>query len=193
MVKDLELDTIQLANIRNFRINRLKTIDSIFSFFGRHSSNSVSLSQYRIISSVNGLRNLYSNSSTIDQLKHAGGMRLIRKRTVVDSIEAYDQQIKRMALRDGFEVDRLVKVIDLTAKMFNGHQLLKIHADTTFFHKKPPSVETLIETQSLYLGEYLNQLYLYRLIAENNLLVQSLLITKARNLILLIKKEYRIK
>ena len=44
---------------------------------------------------------------TLDQLKNAGGLRLIRKRSVVDSIQAYDQQIKRMGLRNIMKTDEM--------------------------------------------------------------------------------------
>jgi len=192
LVKDLELDTVQLVNIRGFRLDRLNRIDSIFSFFATHSSNSVPLSQYQLIRQIYGHIAFYQNSGTLDQLKNASGLRLIRKRTIVDSIEAYDQQIKKMILRDGYESDRMIYNSQIVNKMFDGRRLLKIHADTTFYHKRPPPLETTTAINPIYVGEYLNQLYTYRLIVQNNLELQATIRRKGKFLIELIKKGYHL-
>ena len=189
-IKDLELDTAQLQNIRGFRLNRIKNIDSVFSYFNSHSSDIIPVKNYIRIQQIFGHTGFYQNSGTIDQLKNSGGLRLIRKRNIVDSIEAYDQQIKRMVLRDRYETDWLVHNVQIAEKMFDGRVLLKLRSETSFGNPAGPEVAIPINTQ--YLGEYLNSLYTYLRIAESDLDLQVTIQRKAGNLIKSIKEEYHL-
>jgi len=100
LLKDIEADTAQLSHIRGFRLARLSSIDSVNNHFAKNTSGIISLRGIQLLEDVKGHVSFYQNSGTLDQLKNAGGLRLIRRRNVVDSIQAYDQQIKRMVLRD---------------------------------------------------------------------------------------------
>ena len=60
---------------------------------------------YPLTKKLFGHAAFFQNSGTLDQLKNSGGLRLIRRRNVVDSIQAYEQQIKRIELRDIYETD----------------------------------------------------------------------------------------
>jgi hypothetical protein len=193
MVRDLELDTAQLVEIADFRVDRVKKIDSIISFLVLHSSNTIPLGQHKPIRQISGHRGFFSNSGTIDQLKNSGGLRLIRKRNVVDSIEAYDQYLKRMILRDRYEVEVINRNTEIVEKLFDGRILLKIHADTSYFKKLPPFSDTPIPIRSEYVGEYLNQLYNVRSLVRANLSLQALMKQKAINLISMIKEAYKLK
>src|SRR5687767_12895306 len=103
LIRDIEADTAQLSNIKGFRISRLSSIDSVNHYFAKNTSGAISLRCLQLLEEVKGHNSFYQNSGTLDQLKNAGGLRLIRKREVVDSIQSYDQQIKRMTLRDQYE------------------------------------------------------------------------------------------
>ena len=61
----------------------------------------------QLLENLKGHVSFIENSGTLDQLKNAGGLGLSGKRNVVDSIQLYDQQIKRMTLRDLFETDEM--------------------------------------------------------------------------------------
>jgi hypothetical protein len=55
----------------------------------------------------------------MDQLKNAGGMRLIRKKNVADSIASYDLQWQRAEFWREAYVANLAKGKDLLHKIFN--------------------------------------------------------------------------
>ena len=190
LVRDLESDTVQLNLIRNLRTRNIQQIDSAIYYLVDHTDGSIPLSQFNFTKLV--LRSFYQNSSTLDQLKNSGGLRLIRKRNVVDSIEAYDLQIKRMVLRDEYETQYLYDHNIIAGKMFDGNILAKIHADTAFYHKPSPSLQTAIGINREYLGEYLNSLHRCRASYANNMSLQSIIKGRAKMLIETIKNEYEL-
>jgi hypothetical protein len=191
LVKDLERDTSQLESIIKARIRWIRDIDSAISFTTAQKSDHIPLEKVQSIYS-GGLRSFYQNSGTLDQLKNAGGFRLIRKRNIVDSIGAYDRLIKRMVLRDEFETDGAVRLGEQIEKMLDGRMLAKIYADTTFHKKPPPAKTTRIPINNAYMNEYLLKLINRGGGIRGNMFLQLTMKSKATNLITLIKKEYHL-
>ena len=191
LVKDLELDTSQLNRIQIFRQNSLADIDSLSLFFSITHSKMVPLKMYTLIRSLLGSMYFFQNSGTLDQLKNSGGFRLIHHRSIVDSIEAYDQQIRRMVVRDHFESELGQDNINLVGKLFKNSVALKIRTDTMLL-KKNTSADQNIAFNDQYLDEYLNHLMAFQDLIKINLGVQITTKNRAINLIVLIKKEYQL-
>ncbi len=191
LVKDLELDTAQLSRIRNYRLDKLHTIDSLIMFFVDHPGGVVPAYGYTLAKKLFGHAAFFQNSGTLDQLKNAGGLRLIRHRNAVDSIESYDQQVKRIALRDIYETNFFIDNNKLLEQLFDGRALLKIYADTTYY-KKPVSPSAAIKLNEQYAGEYLNSLRTFQFLVRQNMELQATVKAKAARLITLIKKEYHL-
>ena len=195
LIRDIEADTAQLSNIKGFRIARLSSIDSVSNYFANNTSGTISLRGIQLLEDIKGHVSFYQNSGTLDQLKNAGGLRLIRQRNVVDSIQSYDQQIKRMALRDQYEVEEMRYTIRLSYKFVDGNMLSNIYADTSYYNNQrlrtdiPKSI--LVSPQ--YVGEYLNSLATFRFVVMNNMRLQENIRKKAEDLLALIKKEYHLK
>ena len=192
LVKDLELDTSQLNRIQKFRLDRLADIDSLTIFFAASDPKVVTLNKYTLIRLLLGSINFFQNSGTLDQLKNSGGLRLIHNKNIVDSIEAYDQQIKRMVVRDHFESELGSENIQLVGKLFKNSVALKIRADTMLFGKHMTAGQD-IPINGQYLDEYLNHLMTFQDLIKANLGVQIIIKNRAINLIGLIKKEYHLK
>ena len=194
LIKDMEADTMQLFRIRAFRLGRINSIDSLNNYFSRNTSGTISLRGIQFLEDVKGHVSFYQNSGTLDQLKNAGGLRLIRRRNVVDSIQAYDQQIKRMALRDQYETEEMRYTIRLSYKLFDGIMLSNIYADTTYFnnHRLRTDTPKTITLNSQYVGEYLNSLSTFRFVVMSNMQLQESIKKKAEDLLRLLKKEYHI-
>jgi hypothetical protein len=190
LVRDLEADTVQLNTIRNLRTRNIQQIDSAIYYLADLEVGSIPLSQFNF--SLLGLRTFYQNSGTLDQLKNSGGLRLIRKRNVVDSIEAYDLQIKRMVLRDDYETRYLYDHNMIAGKIFDGNILARLHADTAVYHKPSPSLQTPIGINREFLSDYLNSLLRCRIAYAGNLSLQATIKARATRLIETIKKEYHL-
>ncbi len=191
LVKDLENDTLQLSNLKALRTSNITLIDSTLSYFAVNSSDYITYKELSYLS-VGILRNFYQNSGTLDQLKNSGGMRLIRKRNIVDSIAAYDVQIKRMLLRDEYEVHQARQVHDVYDKMLDGKTVIKIIADFRYY-KKPVDSTAKLALNKNYIGEYLIKMNRYRNSARHNMRLQEEMIEQAVRLIDLISKEYDLK
>ena len=195
LIKDIESDTAQLSRIRGFRFGRLGSIDSLNNYLARNISSTVSIQGIQLFEDVKGHVSFYQNSGTLDQLKNAGGLRLIRKRNVVDSIQAYDQQIKRMGLRDLYETEEMRYAVRLSFKMVDGIMLSNIYADTNFYNNNILRTEATktIAFNPQHASEYLNSLATYRFVVMNNLRLQETIKKKAEDLLGLIKNEYHLK
>ncbi|TAL42909.1 MAG: hypothetical protein EPN92_10955 [Chitinophagaceae bacterium] len=191
LVKDLESDTAQFSRIRLYRLDRLRNIDSIIIFFLDHPDVSVPASGYILAAKLFGHVSFFQNSGTLDQLKTSEGLRLIRQRNVVDSIQSYDQQIKRMALRDIYETNFMVDQTKVLQKLFDGRELLRLHADTTY-DRKPPTPFTPVKIEEQYVNEYLNGLKTFQFLVKLDMDLQATIKTKAVRLINLINKEYHL-
>jgi len=192
LVKDLESDTAQFSRIRLYRLERLHNIDSTIIFFLNHTGGSVPAVGYTLAAKLFGHVSFFQNSGTLDQLKTSEGLRLIRQRNVVDSIQSYDQQIKRMALRDIYETNLMVDHSKALQKLFDGRELLRLYADTTY-DRKPPAPFTPVKIEEQYVNEYLNSLKTFHLIVNLDMDLQTTIKMKAARLIDLIKKEYHLK
>ena len=194
LIKDIEADTLQLSNIKGFRLSRLRTIDSVNNYFAKNTSGLISLHGIQLLEDVKGHVSFYQNSGTLDQLKNAGGLRLIRKRNVVDSIQAYDQQIKRMALRDMYETEEMRYTVRLSYKLVDGNMLSNIYADTIYFnnHQLRTDKSKSVTVNPQYIGEYLNSLATFRFVVMNNMRLQETIRKKGEDLLMLIKNEYHL-
>ncbi|HMK18461.1 MAG TPA: hypothetical protein VK492_09680 [Chitinophagaceae bacterium] len=195
LIKDIDADTAQLSKIKTFRLVRLSSIDSLNNYLAKNTSATISLRGIQLLNNLKGHVAFFENSGTLDQLKNSGGLRLIRKRNVVDSIQLYDQQIKRMALRDLFETDEMRHAVRLSYKMIDGIMLSNIYADTSYFNNNTLRIDAsrTIAYSSKDASEYLNSLVTYRFVVVSNMQVQESLRKIAEHLLVLIKKEYHVK
>ena len=191
LVEDLQSDTAQFSRIRLYRLDRLRNIDSTIIFFLNHTGVSVPAAGYTLAAKLFGHTSFFQNSGTLDQLKTSEGLRLIRQRNVVDSIQSYDQQIKRMALRDIYETNLMVDLTKSLQKLFDGRELLRLYADTTY-DRKPPTPFTPVKIEAQYVNEYLNGLKTFQLTVKLDMDLQTTIKLKAVRLIDLIKKEYHL-
>lgn len=190
MIRDLELDSIQFSAIRKYNANKLKLADSAIMFFALHSTEKIPVSVYRNAFELIKGGSFFQNSGTIDQLKNSGSLRLITKKIVVDSIQSYDQQMRRLIVRDKFEIEESVKQIDLLQKLFEGTSLSKIFVDTMYYKNHPDIKNTFTTLNYPYLSEYLNHLIEYRFLIFEDMKLRDQIALKAANLIMLIKKNY---
>lgn len=189
LVKDLESDMLQITGIIRFRVTKIARIDSLLIFFAANPSSTIPFTKYNLILQLFGHAAFFQNSGTLDQLNNSGGLRLIQKRIVVDSIESYNQQIKRMSLRDIYETDFMIENNKLAQRLIESKSAIKILVDSVFFKRKIlPEQEVAINKQ--YLDEYLNSLITYRVFIQNNIGLQTTIKNKAITLLALIKNEY---
>jgi len=195
-IYDLENDTATLNFGFPLKDQRVKAIDSVFLFFEQTRGvkiipGAVFRHMYRTIWD----RHYRRNSTTIDQLKNAGGMRLIRKKNVADSIAAYDLQWQRAEFWRELYITNLEKGKDLLHKIFNAGDLLSMYEDSssTFTLTAKITDSLNIQIYPAYLNEYLNTLQDQKITTDQDKRAYQTLEKSAERLIDLIKKEYHLK
>ena len=84
---DLHSDTLSLSNSLPFLEERVASMDSVFRFFKANpNADKVPVAILKHIKRASWAMLARRNTTTISQLKNAGGLRLIKNRRVADSI-----------------------------------------------------------------------------------------------------------
>ena len=137
-------------------------------------------------------RHYRRNSTTIDQLRNAGGMRLIRQKNVADSIAAYDLQWQRAEFWREAYIARQEKVMDMLHKIFNAGDLLSRYRNQSSTFTLPANITDSMKIRifPVYLNEYLNFLHDQKITTSQDKRAYLTLEKSAERLIELIKKEY---
>ena len=194
-VLDLQNDIIDLDKGFPLKDQRQEAIDSVFIFFNANPDvqtvpGSVIRQMRRTTYDVTYRR----NSTTMDQLKNAGGLRLIRKRQVRDSIAAYDLLwqkanfwLERYMVNQEKVKDYLDNIWDAKSAM---SEYVKQRGSPIEYYYSD-NATTSIRTDQL--NQYLNFLYSQKITTGREKRTYEVIRESARRLVDLIKKEYRLK
>jgi len=134
------------------------------------------------------------NDGTVQQLKNAGGLRLIKKRNVVDSIQVYTNHIRDLQRLQDLEESHLIEYRSEMSKIFSASVF------NNMFASKEAMLIKQLDTNPLLISEdnkNINDLSMKIVITKGNRLSQiedlNQLLQSATTLIDLIKKEYKLK
>lgn len=196
-IYDLENDTTMLSAGFPMKDERLSAIDSVFLFFERNTdARKVSGAVYLQMQRTTWDRAYWRNSTTIDQLKNAGGMRLIRKRAVADAIASYDLLWQRAEYWKGSYIRHqetgrafLYSICDAT----NLLSVFRNYSDRQNMDSATISINPTISINKTKLNEYLNFLFIQKVSTTQDKQGYQRLKKSATTLIILIKKEYNLK
>lgn len=194
-INDLVNDTANLNEGFPRKDLRITAIDSVFLFFEKNPDVvTIPGVVYRHMQRTMWDRHYRRNSTTVDQLKNAGGMRLIRKKEVADSIAAYDLQWQRAEFwkeayvvnqqRGRYLIGKIINVKDLVPayrKNSTGTSLPSTVTDSLVIRINPPN-----------LNEYLYFLNALKNTTTQDKQTYQQIEQSAERLINLIKKEYNL-
>lgn len=195
LASDLENDTTNLNAGFPLKEERLKAIDSVFLFFkATPDAKLIPGSVYRHMARSNWDRHYRRNSTTIDQLKNAGGLRLVRKKNVADSVAALDLQWTRMEFYREAYITMQNTGTGMNEKIFSANDLLQKYIDNSTGNSMSKtmtdSLKIRINTQ--YLNEYLNFLNHQKINTIQDERNYKNVEHSTERLITLIKKEYHL-
>ena len=125
LTEDLQADEKTLTNYFNWRTEVKNDFDSLLLLLSKPESSSEAYLIYqksRATSLRFGMPDI--NEGTIQQLKNAGGLRLVRKKTVLQEINRHYLAIARM--KSSFEIELLlrVKLVELTAAILDANLII---------------------------------------------------------------------
>jgi hypothetical protein len=194
LIADLENDTANLLYGFPLKQGRITAIDSVFLFFENNANvNSIKGSVHQLILRTNWDRLYRRNTTTMDQLKYAGGMRLIRKKNVADSIAAYDLKWIRAEFWKEAYVNQQEKEKTLITQLMESGDLLEAYrTNPDPLHMPQLDDSKTIRINRPFLNQFLNELTLQKIITSQDIKAYRDLEASAENLIALIKKEYHL-
>ena len=194
LLSDLAADTTVLGNGIPLKLKRINAIDSVFQFFNQHpDAKTISGQLFRTIRRTNFDARFIRNVITINQLKNAGGMRLVRNKEVSDSISSYDQRCEVTTLYNDFYTANSQVGNRQFEKLFNAIDLLPLYISNTspgIIANIPDSFIIRINTTEL--NEQLNFMMLEKAYARQEIDRYFEIKERAVRLMELIKKAYHL-
>jgi hypothetical protein len=191
LINDLKLDTVGLARNIGYKKGRQLEIDSVLYPLVSLKGNDLPLHLCISLAYIPSNPYFFSNDGTLQQLKGSGGMRLIKNRQAVDSIEAYDFQIRRIMLRQD-KGSLAVNELGLILNNFLPAKNMFTELYDSLYRVREFDPENGMAINSVYLNQLINQLML---ISDNNKFEIELygdIKQKAENIIRFLKQEYHL-
>jgi hypothetical protein len=191
MKEDLEKDTAHLALVAKRFTEKIKALDTLIDYFPDLETG-YPVPFFSNLYHLFFFEDLHPNDRTIQQLKNAGGMRLIRKKIAVDSIIEYDSRIKdALTEQDGINV--------LFHKLQDIGELINVPAINSAMEYYDPGnlelnrITILYSKDKMVLGKYDTWLRLFRDYARNYVYFLNDTKLQSERLIAVLKKEYHLK
>ena len=196
LLLDLKADINQLRISQDFRTQRIDLLDTLMKLLKspRLKENTSAFYFHVLPSQFN--RKFVSNNGTLSQLKNAGGLRLIRKSNVVDSILYVDVRTQATVDFENWERDRLndLSVFD---KVVDGAILEEntkyTYPDVAFEYNRPSGNPALLSYDKKDLERLYNRFNLQK--RMHSVIISNLHGLKGNitRLIDLLEKEYPLK
>ena len=195
LLSDLSSDTANINNGFPLRIKRIAAIDTVFIFFNTHpNAKTITGKLFRTIRRTNYDTRFTRNTVTINQLKNAGNMRLVRNKQVADSISSYDLRCEQSTLYyDFYSVNSQIGNRQFE-KLFTATDLLPLYISNTspaIVSNIPDSLIIGINTTAL--NEQLNFMMLEKAYARQEIDRYTDIKERAIRLIELIRDKYHLK
>ena len=193
MVEDLMLDTAEFNSKLTFIDTAMIPffLASKELLYSQQISDSVIRKLYVNVPRCSRFFYLNVEDRTINQLKSSGNFRLVRNKTVTDSLIAYRKRIDLLnnTLLPGYELSR-IEVKNISYSLFN----FDYYKETGYFVLKDdvsPKLNSIDKKEFIKLANFIYNLY-----AQANTPIRASLIQarrQATNLIMLINENYHIK
>lgn len=191
LVEDLKTDTANLSFYIAFRKEKSVLMDSLAEMMLSEQRNLFGNQMYFLARQVFNEQAFFYADGTIQQLKNAGNLRLIRKRNVVNALLAYEKKVK--VLEGWDENDNRTKSTfrEMGGKVFNSSELNKT-MDSEMKFVMPTSNPQLITDDFAIINEIAFQIHYLSKMTKGNSLRGESLKSDAGRLLELIQAEYNL-
>ena len=193
LVNDLIADTLRLDAIITARNEREWMFDSLSILLNYDppidSTNNI---YYYAIFIPRGTSIRFTpTDGTLQQLKNSGGLRLISKRLVADSISRYDVEIRSLLLQQEGEVAIFEAYRTIAHRFFNA-RIFDNMLNANNSPSPPTSNPALISFTQNDLNEFNYKLFSVKALNKANRRDEKRLLMQAKNLLALLQKEYHL-
>lgn len=193
LIYDLEADTARLNELIRNRTMRESRLDSVSFLLNSDSADRKTREIYFLAIMIPRVTvyQFTPNEGTMQQLKNSGGLRLIRKLFVADSIIKYDAAIRSLLRLDLQEQDIVHVQREAAPKIFDGLALGKF-SDPDNNPLRPDYSPPLTAGYRASLNEFNYRLNSVKNVNKGYRREARKLLLQATNLIRILKEEYEL-
>jgi len=193
MIEDVEEDRANIKEVVNINSQRVNALDSFlikcFDFRGTQKEI-VALNQYFVQVLIHP-EFLAPAELTMQQLKNAGGMRLIKSKKSINEIIRYDTKLKKIANQQVYYENYQNKAIEKGTKIFDIYKLLLTIRNPN--NKITPDYFELINKDKADLKVFGNNVVMYKGIIEYYVKLLEEIDQQGDVLIKTLRSEYKLK
>jgi len=192
MIEDVEEDRINIKEVISINSERISKLNSFlnkcFNYSGTNEEK-IELNKYFTQVLVHP-EFIAPTELTMQQLKNAGGMRLIKSKEAINEIIRYDSKLKKIANQQVYYENYQNKAIDIGTKIFNLQKLISaIRSQNN--NLKAEDFE-LITVDKLKLKELGNSVSMYSGIIEYYVILLKEMDKQGEVLIQTLKSKYKL-
>ena len=192
LYQDLKTDTLNMSILLKSKIEEIANYDSLFDIFKSKKYLQETSNAYYFGRKLVNLSPFYPTDGTITQLENSGGLRLIRSRAIVDSIQSYKNAISYLKSIQDFEREHFVLARGLMGKIFDANVFDIMIGNGSNTLKRPDKNYPLMPFTAVELNDF----HIPLNFIKRNKLTQIFLIKrsqkKASDLMKLLQKKYKI-
>lgn len=188
LIDDLKNDENEISRIDSARVLRQKRLDSLILLYGEKNTPENLKNIYRLTLQTDGYESFIRNDRTIQELKSAGGMRLLHSEPVSSALMNYDNFIKaEVDWNNNTEASRIDYYKQIRFQLLNAQILNKMARGSAGI--QPALINTTPLNINMIAGSLLQVKNISETCRESGIIARE----KIHSLIALIKKEYHLK
>ena len=192
LIQDLKTDTATLQTYIDLRKEKRIMMDSLLLLLSTGMHKQFGNETYFFARHVFNGPPFVSTDGTMQQLKNAGNLRLIRNEKIINNILGYDASVKELREWDESDIRIRTTFREIGGSVFNADQLYKA-MDSDFKFVRPTTNPQLITDNPIAINNIAFQIQYLSLSCLGNTQRGKALKTKAENLIALLKQQYQLK
>jgi hypothetical protein len=134
--------------------------------------------------------NIFPADGTIQQLKSAGNLRLVRNREIANRIMAYDQEVRQVFFEMSDEVEIRSEYRQLASKLFNTGTFYEMQAGDSIV--MPSNSPDLFSNDPMLINQFIGGTQYLRKVHSTQLLRSEKLKIMAEGLVKAIRESYHL-
>lgn len=191
LVEDLKSDTATLRNYINVRKEKRIMMDSLLNLLSTDQHKKYGNETYFFARHVFQGAPFVSADGTMQQLKNAGNLRLIKNQDIISNILSYDASVRDLKEWDESDIRIRTTFREIGGTVFKADELYKT-MDAEFRFVKPVNNPQLITSDQAIINNVAFQIQYLTLSCLGNTQRGTHLKTKAEKLITLLKDQYHL-
>ena len=194
LVEDLKRDTAEYQRNYTLAKRQLLLLDSLLDLVNNQPISGDNINRlYMLATNSTRVLGMRFEKRTSSQLKNAGGMRLVRKREVADSILSYWSYIEVSEnIRDRLESIGTERS-NVAARLFHNKYYIREVTTSVAPATGIKDGATLINSDPALMAEYSNRTYSRIVVTNNYVNLSSFMKEQAIRLMDQVRKEYKVK